>query len=232
MLPCFALAQNKKVIHITRVFPKADRIDQFEKAITAHAQKFHKGDWAWRVMYVETGPDAGGYQLVEGPVSWTSLDGRGDLGQVHTDDWNKNVSIHLTDKTSSHYLTFVDSLSTGTVNGGTEKMMVTHTFPKVGFGPEYIDHLKKMKKAWEAGKQEMIVYQKVASGRNSYAIVNRLKDGFKELEDGYRPGFRSRYETANGPGSFETYLTNLRKLVNDETYTEILILQPKLGTPK
>jgi hypothetical protein len=230
LLPLATMAQTKNVINATRVFPKADKIDQFEKAIAAHAQKFHKGDWSWRVFSIETGPDAGGYQFVEGPTSWTSFDGRGDLGQAHTDDWNKNVAIYLTDKTSNHYNVAIDSLGTTGVSNFTEKIMVTHVFPKLGYGMQYIEHLKKIKKAWEAGKQAVVVYQSAGSGKAGYILVYRLKDGLKEFEDSYRKTFKERYETANGAGSYDWYIQNQRTIVNDETWSEILILQKKLGS--
>jgi hypothetical protein len=232
VLPLITSAQTNNVVNATRVFPKADRIDQFEKAISAHAQKYHKGDWSWRVYSIETGPDAGGYQFVEGPTSWTSFDGRGSLGQEHTDDWNKNVSVHLTDRSSNMYLIAIDSLSTTGVGDFTDKIVVTHTFPKVGYGSQYVDHIKMNKKAWEAGKQAVVVYQTALSGKAGYAFVYRLKDGLKEMEDGYRDSFRKRYEASNGAGSWDRYVQNLRNIVNDETWTEILVLQPKLGSPK
>jgi hypothetical protein len=231
-LPVIAGAQKKNVVNATRVFPKADKIDQFEKAIAAHAQKYHKGDWAWRVYSIETGPDAGGYQFVEGPVSWSSFDSRGTLGQEHTDDWNKNLSIYLTDKTSNIYLVAIDSLSTTQVGNFTDKILVTHTFPRLGYGTQYIDHILKMKKAWEAGKQAVVVYQTAASGKSGYAFVYRLQDGFKEFEDTYRDAFRKRYEMGNGAGSWDAYIQNLRTIMNDESWTEILVLQPKLSSLK
>lgn len=231
-IPFFTNAQNKNVINATRVFPKVDKIDMFEKAIALHAQKFHKGDWAWRVFYIETGTDAGGYQFVEGPNSWTTIDGRGELGQTHTDDWNKNVSIYLTDRTSNFYLVAIDSLGTGQLAVGTEKAIVTHVFPKPGYGGEYINHLKKMKKTWAASNQNVVVYQTAMSGKAGYLIVNRLQNGLKELEEGYRAPFRERYEKANGASSYQDYLQNIKTIINDENWSELIILQPKLGSPK
>ena len=39
--------------------------------------------------------------LTEGPTSWEALDTRGNLGTEHNDDWNKSVTIYLTDKQSA-----------------------------------------------------------------------------------------------------------------------------------
>lgn len=229
-LPLFITAQTKNVSNVSRVFPKADKVAQFEEAFGAHAKKYHKGEWSWRVFRIETGPDAGGYQFVEGPTTWTAFDDRGDLGADHLADWNKNVSIYLSEKNTSFYAVYVDSLSTTPVNYFTDKISITHVYPKSGYLSQYIEHLKKLKKAWEAGKQNVAVYQNVASGRNSFNIVTRLKDGFKEFEDGYRKPIRERYETANGAGSWDGYAQNMRTIVNDESWSEILILQKNLSS--
>ena len=73
-LPLFATAQEKNVVSVNRVFPKQDKIQAFEKALGAHAQKYHKGDWHWRVFTIESGPDAGGYHITEGPKDWTAVE--------------------------------------------------------------------------------------------------------------------------------------------------------------
>lgn len=60
----------KNVIHAQRVFPKIDQVLEFEKALANHAQKFHSGDNQWRVFGIQSGPDYGGFHIVEGPKSW------------------------------------------------------------------------------------------------------------------------------------------------------------------
>src|SRR5450631_948790 len=92
LLPLMCISQNKNVINVNRIFPKADKILELEKAIAAHAQKYHTGDWKWRVFEIQSGPDAGGYHITEGPVSWDMMDKRGDLGAEHTADWAKNAA--------------------------------------------------------------------------------------------------------------------------------------------
>src|SRR5690349_3322087 len=132
LIPVLGIGQTKNVVSITRMFPKADKVLDFEKALTAHAQKYHTGDWKWRVYEVQSGPDAGGYQVVEGPASWDALDGRGDLGSEHTSDWNTTVSIYLTDKVEESYSVYVDSLSTIALTNFSDKIVVNHVYPKPG----------------------------------------------------------------------------------------------------
>src|SRR3990172_11977336 len=88
-------APKKNVISTYRVFVKPGHADAFKAAIAAHAQKFHKGDWAWRVGEVMSGPDSGAYHITEGPASWTAIDDRRDLGPEHTKDYETNVTPHV-----------------------------------------------------------------------------------------------------------------------------------------
>src|SRR5689334_656214 len=92
LVPFIGISQTKNVLSSTRVFPKQDKISEFEKALANHAQKYHTGDLKWRVWAIESGPDEGGYMMTEGPASWAGLDSRGDIGAEHTEDWNKNVA--------------------------------------------------------------------------------------------------------------------------------------------
>ena len=92
LIPLIGMGQTKNVISSTRVFSKPEKIAEFEKALAAHAQKYHTGDWKWRVWSIDSGPDAGGYMITEGPNSWTTMDGRGDLSAEHTADWEKNIA--------------------------------------------------------------------------------------------------------------------------------------------
>jgi len=50
LIPLLGLSQTKNVVSIDRVFPKVDKVLEFEKALTAHAQKYHTGDWKWLVF--------------------------------------------------------------------------------------------------------------------------------------------------------------------------------------
>ena len=44
LIPIAGISQTKNVISTHRVFPKMDKALEFEKAIAAHAQKYHTGD--------------------------------------------------------------------------------------------------------------------------------------------------------------------------------------------
>lgn len=229
VIPVLGMGQTKNVISTNRVFPKADKVLEFEKALAAHAQKYHSGDWKWRVYEIQSGPDAGGYHIAEGPTSWTATDTRGNLGADHNNDWNKNVAVYLTDRGSSTYSEFVDSLSTVALGAYSDKIIITHVYPKPGMIANVMDMTKEMKKVWTAGNETVAVYMSVASGNPELAMVTRLKQGLKELESGFRKPMSARYDSTNGPGSWTKYLEDYARSV-DRRWSEMLFYRADLSS--
>lgn len=223
------MGQVKNTVTVERYFPKIDKILEFEKAINNHAQKYHSGDWAWKVFEIVSGPDAGGYQIVEGPNSWEQIDKRGDLGAAHLNDWNKNVAPLLTEKYSSTYVMFEEELSTVQLTDYSDKIAINHVFPKPGWGDQVEDLLKKIKKAWVAGDQSVAVYSSSSSGPFQYVIVIRYKQGLKERDKGFRKPFKDRYETENGEGAYDKYTQSIREMT-DNIWSEILFARTDLGS--
>ena len=80
LIPFAGISQTKNVINSFRIFAKPGKGIELEKALTAHARKYHTGDWKWRVFSIQTGPDAGGYHITEGPNTWEAWDGRAEQG--------------------------------------------------------------------------------------------------------------------------------------------------------
>ena len=229
LIPVLGIGQTKNVVNSTRVFPKADKVSEFEKALTAHAQKYHTGDWKWQVFEIQTGPDAGGYQLTEGPLSWESFNDRGNLGKAHTDDWNKNVSIYLSDRNQQTYGIYVDSLSTVALTNYTDKIVINHMYPKPGMINGAVDLVKKLKKVWTDGNENVAVYTASVSGDPQIITVTRLKDGLKELADGYRKSMPERYNAAYGAGAWDGYLADYAKYI-DRRWNELLFRRADLGS--
>ena len=227
--PLLAIAQNKNVVSATRVFPKADKVLEFEKALAAHAQKYHTGNWKWRVFDIESGPDAGGYHITEGPNSWEQLDGRGNLGEEHNNDWNKSVAIYLTDRGSVVYSVYQDTLSSIALTDFTNKISIMHYFPKIGWGDKFRGMLDKFRKVWQASGESVAVYQSSSSGPTQYALVTRYKQGLKEREPGFRKPIKDRYEAVYGAGSWSSVLEILQNYV-DNVWSEMLSMRPDLSS--
>lgn len=228
LIPVLAISQNQNVVSSSRYFPKSDKTLEFEKGLTAHIQKFHSGDWKWRVYEIQTGPDAGGYHVVEGPKSWAEFDNRGNLGEEHIKDWNKTVAPFTTDKYSSFYGEFQEALSTTQIGTFSDKIAITHVYPKPGLGNIVEETIKKAKKGWEAGNQTVAVYQSVASGQAQYALVYRLKEGLKEFQTGFRKPFKERFEGANGEGTLQTQQEKINE-GTDHAWSELLFFRADLS---
>jgi hypothetical protein len=229
LIPMLGMSQTKNVITVSRFFPKIDKVAEFEKALAAHAQKYHSGDWKWRVYEIQSGPDAGGFHITEGPNSWEQLDGRGTLGAEHMTDWNKNVAIYLTEKYSNTYSAFQDSLSNVALTDYSDKISITRWYPRVGYGNKLSDVIKKMKKAWMAGGESVAVYTASSSGPACYSLVTRYKQGLKERAMGFRKSFKERYEAENGDGSYADFLDTIRQYVNEQ-WSEILFYRADLSS--
>ena len=229
LFPLMATSQIKNVVSTHRVFPKIDKVLEFEKALAAHAQKYHTGDLKWRVFEIQSGPDFGGYHLVEGPSSWEAFDTRGNLGTEHTNDWNKTIAIHLTERQSAGYSVYVDSLSTVAMGDFSDKINITHVFPKIGCGSKIVEIIKDLKKAWTADGSTVAVYSASSSGPTQYALVTRYKQGLKEKADGFRKPLKATFDQVNGAGSYEKYLENIREFTN-EAWSELLFLRADLGS--
>src|SRR5687768_17933669 len=132
LVPLLGTSQTKNIVSAFRVFPKVEKSLEFEKAFTAHAQKYHTGNWKWRVFEIQTGPDAGGFHIVEGPLSWDQFDSRGNLGTEHMADWNKNVAPYTEGQGTQAYSTFNAELSTVQLTDYSDKIIIMHAYPKPG----------------------------------------------------------------------------------------------------
>jgi hypothetical protein len=229
LVPLFGLCQTKNVMNSFRIFPKPDKNAEFEKGLKAHAQNYHKGNWKWRVFEIQTGPDAGGFHITEGPLSWEEFDSRGDLGAVHTADWNKNVAPFTTGLGTQSYSTYNADLSTVQLTDYADKIIISHMYPKPGMLNGVSDLIKRQKKVWEASGESVAVYSAAFSGPPQYTVVTRLKAGLKELDDSFRKPFPERYNAAYGDGAWAKWLEDYAKNV-ESRWSEMLFLRADLGS--
>ncbi len=228
-LPLLGLSQNKNVINASQYFPKEGKARLFEKALAVHAQKYHKGDHKWRVSTIETGPDAGGYLVVEGPTNWEGIDKRGDLGDVHMKDWETTVQTLLSDRGSTMYLTFREDLSTVQLGDFSDKTSVTHVFFKPGYFSDVQANLLLLKKVWEADGATVAVYEASLSGEPQFVIATRYKQGLKERDVVNPTAFPARFNKANGEGSWAKYISMVKEGTARQ-WTEILYHKPEMDS--
>jgi hypothetical protein len=228
-LPLFCLSQEKNVLNVSRFFPKGDKTGSFLKALEAHSQKYHKGTWKWRVNSIESGPDAGGYSITEGPMSWDDMDTRGELGKEHQADFDENIQPLLTEKYQSSFIIYRPDLSTIQLTDYSDKMAINHVFVKPGYVDDMEDLIKKLKKGWENGGSTVAVFEASSSGPPQFIIVTRYKQGLKERNVGFRKPLKERYNQANGEGSWLEFNKALRTMV-DHSWSELLFFHPELSS--
>jgi hypothetical protein len=181
------------------------------------------------VFEIASGPDAGGFHIVEGPKTWESEDVRGDINVTHNNDWHKGVTIYLTDKYSSGYSVFIDSLSTVAIGDYSDKVQVSHVYPKMGCSYRVATMIKQLKAAWEAQGVTVAVYETNASGTAQFAIARRYKQGLKEKEVGFRKSFVDAFEKIHGEGSWGIYNDNVKEYI-DEQWSELIFYRADLSS--
>jgi len=229
LVPVLGISQNKNVLSSFRVAPKAEKIVEFEKALASHAQKYHTGDWKWRVFEVQSGPDAGAYHVSEGPNSWEGMDSRGDISPEHKLDWDKNVVSLTTGNGASIYSEFKADLSTVQLTDYADKIIISHMFSKPGMVNNVNEMVKKMKKVWMAGNESVAVYTAINSGAPQVTTVTRLKAGLKELAEGFRKPLPDRFNEVYGEGSWNYYLDDYAKNV-EKRWSEMLFYRADLSS--
>lgn len=229
LAPLLGAGQDKTIVSTFRVTPKSDKVVEFEKALAAHAQKYHTGDVKWRVFEVQSGPESGAFHVTEGPNSWEGMDGRGDISAEHKLDWDKNVSPLTTGAGTSGYSRFNADMSNIQLTDYADKIIITHMYPKPGMTNKMTDLIKKMKKVWVAGNESVAVYTSINSGEPQTAIVTRLKAGLKELDPSFRKPFNERYNTVYGEGTWDYWLADYATCV-EKRWSEMLFLRADLSS--
>ena len=229
LIPCIGISQSKIVISTFRAFPKPEKVTEFEKALAAHAQKFHTGDWKWRTYEILSGPDAGGYHVSEGPNSWAQLDDRKDISKEHTADFNMNISPITTSQGSQGFAVYREELSSVPLTEVTEKMAVTHVFPKQGCADTIAALLKKVKVVWQKSNEPVAVFQASGSGPVQYILVFRYKTGWKERDPAFRKSFMERYKAEYNESGYADYLAVIQQYV-ESSWTELLSLRADLSS--
>ena len=228
LIPFFGMSQ-KNVISSNRVFAKTDKVLEFEKAVSAHYQKYHTGEWSARIFEIVSGPDAGGYQISESPNSWEGIDSRGNLGTEHTIDWNKNVAIYLTERGSMSYSTFQDMISTTELNDWADKISITHYFPKLGRGYQMWTLLENLKPVWKALGQSVAVYASSSSGPAQYSVVTRYPNGLKDRALTNNNLVKDQYEKIHGRFAYSGFTETMGNSVA-EVWHEMLFYRKDLSS--
>lgn len=229
LIPFTGMSQTKNVMSTFRTFPKTDKVVEFEKAMTAHAQKFHTGDWKWRTFEILSGPDAGGFHVTEGPNSWTQIDERKDISKEHMTDWNTNVSPLTTGQGSMGFSVYREDLSSIPLTEFTDKIGILHVYPKQGYTDTLGGLIKKIKVVWQKSNEPVAVYQSSGSGPSQYILVFRYKTGWKERDASFRKPFMERYKAEYKEDGYKDYLAVIQQYV-ERSWSELLSFRADLSS--
>jgi hypothetical protein len=126
-------------------------------------------------------------------------------------------------------MVYQDSLSTVALGDFSDKIAITHVFPKIGKNFKVRNLIKKLKAGWVAEGSTIAVYAANSSGPSQLTIVTRYKEGLKEKAQGFRKPFKGTFESVNGEDSYDDYLDQLGDYVN-EIWSEMLFLRKDLGS--
>jgi hypothetical protein len=236
LLPLIGFAQEakkegpkKETISSYRVLAKDGHDAALKAALAAHAQKFHTGNWKWRVSEVLSGPDMGAYMIVEGPNSWTDLEGRGDLGPDHQKDYDTNILPHVDRSTPEIYGVYQADLSTVTAGAfSPTKTLISRVFIKPGRNSHYANALKTWKKVWEKRDTNVGVWVTFFSGEPSYLLVYRLKNGWKDLDEDII-SMRKAADEIGGAGTYDRLMEENAADI-ERSVGEMISFKPELSS--
>jgi hypothetical protein len=224
-----SLAQDKATLTTYRVFAKPGKEEALKKAIAAHAAKFHKGNWKWRVFSVISGSDEGAYQMNEGPNSWTDLEGRKDISEEHTRDYDESI-LPLVERSTPHtYLWYQRQLSSDSVITPVKKVLIRHFYPKPGKGGRVTNFAAMWKKVYDKLGVSMAGYWSFFSGQSQFIAAVRLRNGFVDLEQPMGQKLRETFDELHGVGSYVRYLEDLDQYV-ERIDEEMIELMPELSS--
>ncbi len=217
-------AQEKSTLTTYRVSPKPGKDSALKKALAEHVAKYHTGNWKWRVFSVISGSDEGSYQLNEGPNSWTTLEGRKDISDEHTRDYETNVMPLVEKATPQAYLLLRREFSTDSVSNTFKKALLRHFYPKPGRGVRIMESFGIWKKVWEKLGMRVTVWSSFFSGEPEWVIAVRLQKGFVDLEQPMGKALADGYDEVAGPGAYARFLDDLGQNVSriDEDIIELL----------
>ncbi len=222
-------AQEKATLSSYRISPKPGKDAELRKAIAAHAAKYHTGNWKWRVFSVLSGPESGAYMINEGPNSWTTLEGRSDISEEHTRDYQTNVLPLVETDYPETYLRFQKELSTDSAVGPLKKALLRHFYTKPGKSARLFEHMKTWKKVWEKMGMKVVVWTSFFSGEARMVVAYRLPKGWVDLERSVSKELRDGFDEIEGPGAYARFLEDLDKYV-DRISEEMIEFLPEVGS--
>lgn len=195
---------ENEIYVLYRLSAENDNIRQFETAWTEHNQKFHQDSPVY-AFYLESGPNSGTYQGVEGPMTWTGHQNV-EYTDAHGMDWLDNVNPMLVGPIHVEWWKHMSKYAQNETDEPIESSIVTVYHIKDG----EMARFTRMLDDWQEANTEQgsdgryNVYQRQLHGTAQMAIVSSLDMGLAELDKS--DDFRERYIDTHGEGRWQLFL--------------------------
>ncbi|MGK7370577.1 MAG: hypothetical protein ACNS64_10205, partial [Candidatus Halalkalibacterium sp. M3_1C_030] len=187
-----------------RLTTENDKVRQFETAWTSHNQKFHQDSPVY-AFYLESGPNSGTYQGVEGPMTWTGHENV-EYTDAHGKDWLDNVNPLLVGPMHVEWWSHMSKYAQNVSEEPVETSIVTVYHIKNGETTRFMrlldDWLEANNEQGHDGRYN--VYQRQLHGQPQIAIVSSLDRGLAELDE--TNDLRQRYIDTHGEGMWQLFM--------------------------
>ena len=179
--------QGKTLYRVNVLKPKQGMRSAFEASWKAHVAKFHTTtDKRW-VYEITSGPSAGSYVIVEGPVSYADMDIEKPMTKEHGLDMEKTFSSLIEPNSTNGIYRNADTLS---YHGDTKAdlFLLNTTVLKDGKTPEYLTEMRRNVLIYTKQNPPIGInyfVKQLAGNKPTMVSVRILKNGYKEMDSDY-----------------------------------------------
>jgi len=195
----FVIGQGRTLYRVNSLSPKAGMKTAFEESWKLHMSLYHKNSDKRTVYEIVSGPNNGSYVVVQGPISYETLDSALPNAKAHSMDLDKNLSAKLEGRGANNLLRWADTLSYNAGDKAT-KFLISVTVVKDGKLADYLAEIKRTVQMYTSlnAPYSFSTLVKMQSGSSPTVVtIRNLKNGYKELDAGYYNlppnGFKDAY---------------------------------------
>lgn len=213
---CFANGQGRTLYRVNTLTPKPGMKSTFEESWKAHLAKFHNQTDKRQVYEVMSGPEFGSFVIVEGPVSYASMDTVLPTAKEHSLDMERTFSPEL-QSNDNMLVRWVDTLSyRGDVHA--DLSLINIIVIKDGKLSDYMAESRKtilLYTKLNAPFSLITLVRQQAGSSPTIVLIRNLKEGYKELDQDYfhlpMDWFKTNYIKEYGQAAWD----NRVKLMED-----------------
>ena len=227
----YAFAQQSEVVYEGILLtPNKKEEAQLIAGVKAHNKKYHsKGKTTASLYYIVTGPNAGKYAWLNGPMTFADMDNWPN--STHMTDWQKNIRNFVVGE-EAQYAQLNWEASYTPPSWGSPNVLLLRTFKinnKMDSRSKVMEAIIKIKEALEAMKapNPRRVYESAfRSGEGTdITLVYPIKNWAAfSTSKGLPADFQTKYDAINGAGAFRRDVGEVLSTYTDGWYDEIRVL--------